>query len=70
MQHSFTAILTTADFDQERTLIIVIELSQSAWLVSGWLPGVERQPLKKLRPDPDCLFSVMNCSLDECRASG
>src|SRR5271155_4561838 len=36
---------------QDRTLIVVIELSQSSWLVAGLVPGVERRPLKKLRPD-------------------
>ena len=30
------------------TLIAVIEMSQSSWLVAGIVPGVERQPLKKL----------------------
>ena len=30
------------------TLIAVIELSQKSWLVAGIIPGVERQPLKKL----------------------
>jgi transposase len=29
-------------------LIAVIEMSQSSWLVAGIVPGVERQPLKKL----------------------
>ena len=33
----------------DRTLIAVIEMSLSSWLVAGILPGVERQPLKKLR---------------------
>ncbi len=70
MPHPFTASRATAAFDQERTLIVVIEMSQSAWLVSGLLPGVERQPLKKLQPDPDCLFSVVNRWRDECRECG
>ena len=33
---------------QDSTLIAVIELSQSSWLVAGIVPGLERQPLKKL----------------------
>ena len=28
------------------TLIAVIEMSLSSWLVAGIVPGVERQPLK------------------------
>jgi transposase len=32
-------------------LIAVIEMSLSSWLVAGIVPGVERQPLKKLEVD-------------------
>ena len=38
-----------------RTLIAVVELSQSSWLVAGVVPGVERQPLKKLKTGPERL---------------
>ena len=34
--------------EPEGTLIAVIEMSLSSWLVAGIVPGVERQPLKKL----------------------
>ena len=34
--------------DQNSTIIAVVELSQSSWLVGGVLPGIERQPCKKL----------------------
>jgi transposase len=33
--------------DMDTTLIAVVELSLSSWLVAGIVPGVERQPLKK-----------------------
>jgi hypothetical protein len=33
--------------DMDATLIAVVEMSQSSWLVGGIVPGVERQPLKK-----------------------
>jgi len=36
---------------QDNTLVAVIELSLSSWLVAGVVPGIERQPLKKLEPD-------------------
>src|SRR5207245_1076722 len=39
--------------DQNSTIIAVIELSQSSWLVAGMLPGIERQPRKKLEPSPE-----------------
>jgi transposase len=46
-------------FDQQRTLVVVIEMSQSSWLVSGIVPGVDRQPLKKLDPDENVLLRLL-----------
>ena len=37
------------------TLIAVLEMSQSAWLVAGLVPGIERHPLKKIEPDEAAL---------------
>jgi hypothetical protein len=37
--------------EQDATLIAVIEVGQSNWLVAGIVPGVERSPLKKLAVD-------------------
>jgi transposase len=54
LSRSFTAL------NQDNTLIVVIEMGQSSWLVSGMVPGVERQPLKKLEPDEDQLLKLMN----------
>ena len=46
-----TVILTRAGpsppFEQGSTIIAVIEMSQSKWLVAALVPGVERHPLKK-----------------------
>jgi hypothetical protein len=30
--------------DRDNTIITVVEMSQSSWLVGGVLPGIERQP--------------------------
>ena len=46
-------------FDQDASLIVVVEMSQSSWLVAGMVPGVDRQPLKKLEPDPDALLRLL-----------
>jgi len=35
-------------------------MGQSSWLVAGMVPGVERQPLKKLEPNEDKLLKLMN----------
>jgi len=41
-----------AAFTQDNTLIAVIELSLSSWLVAGLIPGVSREPLKKFGAEP------------------
>jgi transposase len=46
-------------FDQTTSLTVVIEMSESSWLVAGMVPGVDRQPLKKLPPDPDALKRLL-----------
>src|SRR5262249_5127132 len=33
--------------DQNTTVIAVVELSSSAWLIGGMVPGIARDPLKK-----------------------
>src|SRR6201987_2831526 len=46
--------------DMDATVIAVIEMSQSNWLVAGIVPGVERQPLKKLAIDEHALLNLLN----------
>src|ERR671927_62921 len=41
---------------QDSTLIAVVELSRSSWLVAGIVPGLARHPLKKLEPDQEALL--------------
>ena len=48
-----------AVFDQVSTLVVVVEMSKASWLVSGVVPGVERQPLKKLEPDATALLRLI-----------
>jgi len=49
-----------AALDQDSTLIAVIEMSQSSWLVAGLVPGVNRQPLKKLAADEAALLQLLD----------
>jgi transposase len=42
--------------EQESTLVAVIEMSQSSWLVAGIVPGIERHPLNKLAADEQALL--------------
>jgi len=46
-------------FDPSSTLVVVVEMSKARWLVSGAIPGIERQPLKKLEPDATALSNAL-----------
>ena len=46
-------------FDQNSTVVAVVELSLSTWLVAGVVPGLKRQPLKKLSADADKLVALL-----------
>ena len=50
------------------TLIAVIEMSLSSWLVAGIVPGVERQPLKKLAVDESALLKLLHRWREEAEA--
>src|SRR6267143_1362723 len=56
--------------DQNSTTIAVIELSQSSWLVAGMLPGIERQPRKKLEPSAERLLGLLHRWRDEAVKAG
>jgi hypothetical protein len=56
--------------DQDSTIIAVIEMSQSSWLVGGVLPGIERQPRKKLEPNPERLLALLHRWRDEAVRAG
>ena len=56
--------------EPDSTLIAVIEMSLSSWLVAGIAPGVERQPLKKLAPDEDGLLKLLERWRAEAEKAG
>ena len=59
-----------AAFEQHNTLVVVVEMSKSSWLVAGLVPGIERQPKKKLAPDPEALLRLVHRWRDEAIAAG
>ena len=59
-----------AAFMQDNTLITVIELGLSNWLVAGLIPGVSREPLKKLEPNPEDLLKLLHGWRDEAIKAG
>src|SRR6195256_6225849 len=56
--------------DQDSTIIAVVEMSQSSWLVGGVLPGIERQPCKKLEPSAERLLGLLHRWRDEAVRAG
>src|SRR5689334_20525019 len=56
--------------DQDSTIIAVVEMSQSSWLIAGMLPGIERQPRKKLEPSAERLLGLLHRWRDEAVKAG
>jgi len=57
-------------FDQDSTIVAVVELSLKTWLVSGLVPGVMRQPLKKQPADPERLLALLHRWREEAVKAG
>jgi transposase len=56
--------------EPDGTLIAVIEMSLSSWLVAGIVPGIERQPLKKLAVDESALLKLLHRWREEAEKAG
>ena len=48
-----------AALEQDSTLLAVVEMGAAKWLVCGTVPGVARQPLKKLDADAPALLRLI-----------
>lgn len=66
--NDFSRSLTA--FDPSTTLVVVVEMSEASWLVLGAVPGVERQPLKKIAPDACVLQVLINRWRAEASSAG
>ena len=51
-------------------MIAAIEMSQSAWLVGALVPGLAREPQKKLRPDAPTLLALLHRWRQEAGKAG
>lgn len=60
MSQPFDTSRSLTAFEQDSTVITVIEMSQSKWLIAAVVPGIERQPLKKLDADQQALFKLLH----------
>ena len=56
----FDASRSHTALDQDSTIIAVIEMSQTKWLVAALVPGVERQPLKKFDANEETLLKLLH----------
>src|SRR5215204_630433 len=54
--------------NQDDTLIAIIEMSRSSWLVAGIVPGIARHPLKKLAADQAALLGLLERLLERWRS--
>lgn len=59
---------TVLEYDS--TLIAVIEMSLSSWLVAGIVHGLDRHPLKKLGADEDALLRLLHLWREEAAKFG
>jgi transposase len=59
-----------AALGENDTLIAVIEMSQSSWLVAAIVPGVERHPAKKLEPSEAGRLRRLHRWREEAREAG
>jgi transposase len=66
----FDASKSLTALEQDSTIIAVIEMSQSKWLVAGLVPGVERQPLKKLDAQEEGLLKLLHRWRNEAGQAG
>jgi transposase len=60
MSQAFDASRSLAALEQDSTLVVVVEMSQSSWLAAAEVPGLSRQPLKKLKVDADGLLKQLH----------
>ena len=70
MSRPFDASRCLTALEQDSTIIAVIEMSQSKWLVAAVVPGIERQPLKKLDADEAALLKLLHRWRHEAGAAG
>src|SRR6266700_3031673 len=57
-------------FDQDSTLVAVIEMGSESWLVGGFAAGLKRDPRKKLATQPQTLLNLLYRWRDEAAVKG
>jgi transposase len=70
MPQSFDASRSLTTLEQDSTIVAVIEMSQSKWLVAAVVPGLQRQPLKKLDADEEAVLKLLHRWRSEAGQAG
>ena len=70
MSQAFDASRSLTALEQHNTIIAVVEMSQSKWLVAAVVPGIKRQPLKKLDADEASLLKLLHRWRKEAEQTG
>jgi transposase len=70
MSHLFDASRSLTALEQDNTIVAVIEMSQAKWLVAALVPGLKRQPLKKIDADAPALLKLLRRWLEEAGQGG
>jgi transposase len=70
MRHVTDLSRSSTALQQDVTLIAVVEMSQSRWLVAGIVPAVERHPMKKIEPDEATLLRLLGRWKEEAARAG
>lgn len=70
MSQLFDARKSLTALEQHNTIIAVVEMSQSKWLVAAVVPGIKRQPLKKLDADRESLLKLLHRWRKEAEQAG
>ena len=64
-QETFELNCSRTSLALENTLVVVVEMSLSTWLVYAEVPGLERHAMKKMSVDEAGLLSQLYCWRDE-----
>ena len=59
-----------AAFDENSTFVAAIEMGSEKWLVGAMVPGLDRDPQKKLEPEPQGLLKQLKRWCDEAAKAG
>ncbi|MER8649233.1 hypothetical protein [Mesorhizobium sp. M1121] len=70
MSQSFDTSRSLTALEQDNTIIAVIEMSKAKWLVAALVPGLWRQPLKKIDAVSPALLKLLQRWRDEAGGAG